>query len=291
MAEARREIVTALKFHRAAMKHQQQEQQQQQQQQQEETELQPSLHSMQQVAFEEGKSKSRRNPRIYASQMPNNFTSYVDNFPYSGFVCPPNNNAYSWPLPPAAPPLLPENPNFALPNQTLGLNLNLQDFNNLDSCFYQSVSIPSNFSSTSSPSTSSSPPLSVEVPCNEAMVSQEGLPPIMAANAESNMLMNYGDSDLHHAVDDKEMAEIRSIGEQHQMEWNDTLNLVTSACWFKFLKAMDIDPEEKAEEFGHHPFDEFMEFPSWLNTNESCLEQHLNDYCSDDYMQDPTLPW
>ncbi|KAL2544706.1 uncharacterized protein Fot_13939 [Forsythia ovata] len=95
------------------------------------------------------------------------------------------------------------------------------------------------------------------------------------------------DLDLHPAMDDKEMAEIRSIGEQHQMEWNDTMNLVTSAWWFKFLKAMEISPEEKTEDYGlFSPFDEVMEFPAWLNANESCL----NDYCSDDYLQDPALP-
>ncbi|CAI9094546.1 OLC1v1030306C1 [Oldenlandia corymbosa var. corymbosa] len=292
MAEARREIVTALKCHRAAMKQQQQQQQHHHHHKETELQQQPPLQPIQQLAPEqEGKAKSRRNPRIYASQIPNNFTNYVDNSPCSAFVCPPNNHPspYPWSLPPVAPPLLPENLNFALPNQTLGLNLNLQDFNKLDSCFYQTMSNPSNFSATSSSSTSSSPPLSAEVPCNDAVISQEVVPPLISANAESSM-MNYGDSDLHHAVDDKEMAEIRSIGEQHQMEWNDTLNLVTSACWFKFLKAMEIDPEEKAEEFGHHPFDEVMEFPSWLNANESCLEQHLSDYCTDDYMQDPALP-
>ncbi|KAL3500341.1 hypothetical protein ACH5RR_039434 [Cinchona calisaya] len=292
MAEARREIVTALKFHRAAMKQaneQQQQQQHQHQQLQQENEFQSPLQPLQQE--QEGKSKSRRNPRICASNnMTNNFPSYVDNLPCSAFACPPNNYPYYWPLPPVAPPLLPENLNFALPNQPLGLNLNIQDFNDLEKSFYQSASFPSIYSTTSSPSTSSSPPLSVatEEVIPSVAIPQEGFP-LVAANAESSM-MNYGDSDLHHAVDDKEMAEIRSIGEQHQMEWNDTLNFVTSAWWFKFLKAMEIDPEEKAEEYGNFPFDEVMEFPSWLNANESCLEQHLSDYYSDDYMQDPALP-
>lgn len=100
---------------------------------------------------------------------------------------------------------------------------------------------------------------------------------------------------LHPAMGDEEMAEIRSIGEKHQMEWNDTLNLVTSARWFKFLKTMETTPERKeetGEDDGFHPFDELMEFPSWLNANESCLlQQHLEDYCSEDYSQDPVLPW
>ncbi|CAI9755611.1 unnamed protein product [Fraxinus pennsylvanica] len=107
-----------------------------------------------------------------------------------------------------------------------------------------------------------------------AMVAVSGLPEM--------------DLDLHPAMDDKEMAEIRSIGEKHQMEWNDTMNLVTSAWWFKFLKAMEISPEDKTEDYGlFSPFDEVIEFPDWLNANESCL----NDYCSDDYLQDSALPW
>ena len=35
------------------------------------------------------------------------------------------------------------------------------------------------------------------------------------------------------------MAEIKSLGEQHQMEWNDTMSLGTSAWWFNCLKNME----------------------------------------------------
>ncbi|GLT74197.1 hypothetical protein SLA2020_460080 [Shorea laevis] len=101
---------------------------------------------------------------------------------------------------------------------------------------------------------------------------------------------SYSGGGLHHAMDDEEMAEIRSIGEQHQMEWNDTMNLMTSAWWFKFLKTMELGPEVKVQNDGYQLFDQIMEFPSWLNANESCLQQHLNDYCPDDYYQDPALP-
>lgn len=100
-------------------------------------------------------------------------------------------------------------------------------------------------------------------------------------------------SGLHPALDDKEMAEIRSIGEQHQMALNDTLNLATSAWWFKFLKTTEDGPgeEKNGEDYGCYPFDEVMEFPSWLNANESCLQQHFNDHYSEDYFQNPALPW
>lgn len=99
-------------------------------------------------------------------------------------------------------------------------------------------------------------------------------------------------SGLHPTLDDKEMAEIRSIGEQHQMELSDTLNLATSAWWFKFLKTTEVGPGEdkNVEDYGCYPFDEVMEFPAWLNANESCLQQRLNDHYSEDYFQNPALP-
>lgn len=110
-------------------------------------------------------------------------------------------------------------------------------------------------------------------------ISQEGGAPIA-------QMVNSEDSRLHPSMDDQEMEEIRSIGEQHEMEWNDSLNLATSAWWFKFLKAMEIEPDEKnfAEDYGCYPFDEVMEFPPWFNPNETCL-QHVDDTYSH-----PTLP-
>ncbi|XVF35239.1 hypothetical protein REPUB_Repub18cG0128400 [Reevesia pubescens] len=299
MAEARREIVTALKFHRAAMKQATEQQQQQQQQQQPELQQQqlsqPSSHLSSPPPFEqESKTKSRRNPRIYPSST-NNFSTYnLDNFSYSSFSQhyppppPPHPNPYSWPASPIPHSSPTDTLNFTLPNQTLGLNLNFHDFNNIDTNLYHnSCNNPSIYSS-SSPSSSSSPTLSVvteEVPF--VALSHEVGPGTMAdLSAES-----YGGGGLHHAMDDEEMAEIRSLGEQHQMEWNDTMNLVKSAWWFKFLKTMELGPEVKAEDDGYQPFDQVMEFPSWLNTNDSSLQQHFNDLCPDDYFQDPALPW
>ncbi|KAL0323938.1 UNVERIFIED_CONTAM: hypothetical protein Scaly_2360900 [Sesamum calycinum] len=281
MAEARREIVTALKFHRAAMK--QASEKQQQQHMGSGPEIQPFEPSSHQLSLEqEAKLKSRRNPRIYASNssISNNFpTNYLENFSYSPGLCPP----YSWSISPTAPPpppLVQENLDFALPSQALGLNLNLQDFTNLDTTAFHCSPNPSSIYSSSSPSTSSSPlsATTEEIPCMGAPLS------VVAEVAE------FEDSGFHTAMDDKEMAEIRSIGEQYQMEWNDTLNLVNSAWWFNFLKSMEVEPEnQNGEHFMNSPFDEVMEFPAWLNANESCL-QHVNDFCSDDYFQDPALP-
>ncbi|XP_073029327.1 uncharacterized protein [Primulina eburnea] len=72
---------------------------------------------------------------------------------YSQVLCSP----YSWPVSAIASPLLlQENLNFVLPSQTLGLNLNLQDFNLLETpC--NGISKSSSVYSSSSASTSSSP--------------------------------------------------------------------------------------------------------------------------------------
>ncbi|XP_047170035.1 uncharacterized protein LOC124838474 isoform X4 [Vigna umbellata] len=259
MAEARREIVTALKFHRAAMKEASEQKQQQQQTQEQQRRPSVSLQPSQCLTFDQdGKFKSRRNPRIYPA-CTSNFSGYTDDLSYSclsHYSClsqPPPSvpNSYTWPAAsPITPPhLMTENPNFILPNQTLGLNLNFQE------------ELPS-----------------LGISQGEELYS-------MGDTVESNAARQVNGG-LHTAVDDEGMAEIRSLGEQYQMEWNDTMNLVKSACWFKFLKNIEHrGPEDKNEEDTNHNFDQLLEFPAWLNANESCLEQ-----CSVDYFQDSSLP-
>lgn len=178
----------------------------------------------------------------------------------------------------APPPLAPESLNFALPSQPLGLNLNLKDFSNLDTTAFHCSINPSSIFSCSSGSTSSSP-VSANTDENPCL----GAPP--------PSVVDYGDSGLHPAMDDKEIARIRSIGEQYQMEWNDTMNLVNSAWWFKFLRESENECENReGEYFVNSPFDEVAEFPAWLNANETCLQQ-VNDSFSDDCLLDPALPW
>jgi hypothetical protein len=295
MAEARREIVTALKFHRAAMKQQQQQQQQIQEQQQQSPPLQPQSPPHPCFDQEEGGIKSRRNPRVYPSSTAN-FCHYLDNLSYSHPPFAPY--PFSWPAAsPLAPPSCADTLNFTLPNQPLGLNLNFRDFCNLETSLYHNRNIPSLYSS-SSPSSSSFPNLSVatdhqEVP--SAPISQQEVGTPALADAMDSTVAAGGDTGggLHAAMDDEEMAEIRSIGEQHQMEWNDTMSLATSAWWFKFLKTMELGgPEVKVEaDDEYHPFHEVMEFSAGLDANESCLQQYSNDYGSEDYFQDPALPW
>lgn len=313
MAEARREIVTALKFHRAAMKQasEQQQQQQQLQQQQQSPLVQPPTHEPH--VEQQARMKSRRNPRIYPSTTTsNNFSNYLDKFLYpQNFSHPAPPNPYAWPASPITTLPFTENLNFSLPNQTLGLNLNFQDFNNIETSLYHNsnnnpsfYSTSTNSNSVSSPSSSSSPTLSTAV--DQELVPVVGPPAVGAdhgfeSSATTSGGGGGGGGGLHAAMDDEEMEEIRSIGEQHQMEWNDTMNLMTSAWWFKFLKTMELggpDDHMKGGDHdidGYHPFDEVMEFPAWLSANESdngCFQQHFDDYyCPEDYFQNPALPW
>lgn len=278
MAEARREIVTALKFHRATMKQQANEQQQQQLSLQS-----PPAQPLQQD--EQEMMNSRRYSRaIYPSSSTANFSNYLDNISYSSLSSYSSPNPYSWATSSIAPPSVAENFNLALPNQALGLNLNIHDFNNLDATLYHNNNSYPSFS----PSSSSSPTLS-------SATTEDLIPNLVTVSQEGTSVVDMtGGGGLHPAMDDEEMAEIRSIGEQHDMEWSDKMNLVTSAWWFKFLKTMEIGPEAmSAEDDGYNsPFDQVMEFPSWLiNANEGCLQQHFNDLSSDDYFQDPALPW
>ncbi|GMQ02345.1 hypothetical protein CsSME_00048629 [Camellia sinensis var. sinensis] len=338
MAEARREIVTALKFHRAAMKQSNEQRHQPppprpQEPQPQHQQLQPPA---QQLSVQQGKIKSRRNlPKIYPSTKPS-FSNYLASISHSSqTICCSSQNPYSscpasQIAPPPPSPANPENLNInlTLPSQTLGLNLNFQDFNNLDATmYYKNCNNPSSiYSSSLSPSSSSTSPSTTlpvnttdqEFPRSSASLSilqQQGTSAAMGDVADPANRggggVGGGDLGLHLAMDDQEMAEIRSIGEQHEMEWNDTLNLVTSAWWFKFFKTTKIRPKGKGkddnddndndnyddddddddDDDGYYPFDEVMEFPAWLN-NSNDGHHYMNDHCSlDDYFQAPALPW
>ncbi|KAH9605396.1 hypothetical protein KSS87_003377 [Heliosperma pusillum] len=285
MAEARKEIVTALKFHRAAMKQASEQQQQQQQQLDYQT---PQQHSISRIH-----DCDLRNPKIESSNFTNtnNMVGYVPYYPsyYNNIN---NNNNNSYPL--IEPSLLMhESLNMPLPNQTLGLNLNLQAFANLDTTFCHSINNTcSNFNYTSpspmSPSSSSSSTPRDVI----GTVSAEGAGVGVGPTVE---LM----SDMHHpSLDEEEMAKIRLIGEQHQIEWDDTLDLVKSARWLKYIKSVEFGNKDikGGEEINYSnnnhysecPFEEIMELPPWLSANDqSLLQQHLQESCS----EGTSLPW
>lgn len=301
MAEARREIVTALKFHRASMKQASEEEKQQKfQQQQQEQGLRLPHSNQQQLSsfdFEQDLRLSRRrNPRIYPSCM-NNLSN---DFSYSSSsFSHPSLSLPTWPISSSfSPNLFVENSTITLPNQALGLNLTLHDFNinNLDATtLFLDNNINTNNNELSfcsfSPPPSLSPPLcptnDLEIPSiNE--VSQGEDVSSMVDTIESPPTNQVKEGGIHAAIDDEGMEEMRSLGEQYQMEWNDTMSFVTSTMWFNFLKKMENDaPQEDA---CHHVFDEFMDFePTWLNAQEErCLEQWSEP---EKDLLDLGLPW
>ncbi|XP_023546423.1 uncharacterized protein LOC111805835 isoform X1 [Cucurbita pepo subsp. pepo] len=277
MAEARREIVTALKYHRAAMKKAEQELQPQ-------TPLDPSPARSHEAKIRPRKilkSSSIDRNRVYDSQT--NFNTNSNNYynlkNLSNYDPSMNCSFPIWSL--NSQSMEGDNMmSIVLPEQTLGLNLNLQDFNNLEMNLFSngnSVSVSGSGSGSGS-SSSSSPSLSIET-------DQE------APNwtSESNTSGGGSGGGLHVAVGEEEMAEIRSIGDKHEMEWSDKMNLVKSAWWLRFMKIGKKEEEGIGFGFGDE-FDQILEFPDWMNNgNETCFqEQLLNDYCSNDHDDHPS---
>ncbi|KAL6544262.1 hypothetical protein OROGR_010759 [Orobanche gracilis] len=256
MAEARREIVTALKLHRARRK---------QQPQPEVSSNRPE--SRPSSSEHEARLKSRRNPRIYASNSSTacNESKYLPSDHCRNSIGYPTGLYYPYcprPVSSFAPPLfLQENLNFVLPTQTLGLNLNLRDFNNLEITRFRSAtdsSLMLDASSSTSASCSPAPSVSVdEIPMNTVA------------------------------------AEIRSSEDQNQIGWGGGLGFEISDVRAEFLESMEIGPDEKlkGEGFVSSPFDGVMEFPAWVIADESCL-QHVSGFCGGGCcFQDHALPW
>ncbi|KAJ0987474.1 hypothetical protein J5N97_005830 [Dioscorea zingiberensis] len=287
MAEARREIVTALKFHRAAMKQAVEQQQQQ--------------HTAPPLAPPPPPPPppppqplppplEEPTPRMCHTNvmLPN----YLHNPPVQPYTYP---SPLSWPYSPIAPlPVVSDNLNLPLPNQPLGLNLSFQGFTNLESPFYNNKPA---LLSLLSPSSSSS---SYSSPSSPMTLSGLQVPAVLnGPQTCSEDAFDPASSVLHPVMDDEEMAEIRSLGEQHEMEWNDTMNLMTSAWWCKFLNKMELDSHTGlgGDGDGFQVFEEIMDIPTWLsdgsggNASDSCfLPQHFDDYYSDNYLQDTALP-
>ncbi|KAJ3673191.1 hypothetical protein LUZ60_006565 [Juncus effusus] len=234
MAEARREIVTALKIHRAAMK---QAKEKEQQQQQKQMQLQQQLLQQPQTL-----SPSNNDPLFEPyKEYPfnySNFSNYLCNTEVSPFAY----TSFSWPQPIIAP-ISPIFNNFNLdlpfPSQPLGLNLNFQGFNSIDS------TLPSQPLAFSKPITQSSPTTS-------SNYSHSYSSPTTQNYEASKLHQNETSVSLHPVMDEEEIAEIYSLGEKHDIEWNDTVNLVTSAWWSKFLKNLEEGQGESMEGIERH---------------------------------------
>ncbi|MED6150318.1 hypothetical protein PIB30_071182 [Stylosanthes scabra] len=161
----------------------------------------------------------------------------------------PSYSPVSPPPSPAPLPLVIENFNFPLPNHNLEWNLSVPDFNYSDDIIFLDNSISSVNSqliSYSSSFPSSSPLLAMvdqEVPSiakQDPEVSQ-----LITENVEVVAKTQVGKPNLHAAIDDEVMEEIRLIGEQYQKEWDDTMELITSIWWLNILSNIENDAQEE----------------------------------------------
>ncbi|KAG6528457.1 hypothetical protein ZIOFF_010632 [Zingiber officinale] len=259
MADARREIVAALKLHRASMKQANQPQ------------------SMAATSTLQGRSHE-----LVVGSIRNSI-----NHPPDGALAKYFHASPFLPMNSSSPFSSTYQLNFCLPDQPLGLNLNLQTFQNLDTSIYHSIHNPTPAEPSSSQALLSS--------CSNA--SPNAVP---GTKQSSHVAFDPSSVSLHRAIDEEEMAKIQSIGEQHDMEWNDKMNLATSAWWSKFLKSMEGGTDEgQCGANGNciYAFSETLDMPYRLNggvgedAKESSLsQQHLDDYFHvDDYLQDATL--
>ncbi|KAF8728930.1 hypothetical protein HU200_018229 [Digitaria exilis] len=284
MAEARREIVTALKIHRASMKQAKEQQQQQQL-------MQLQLQQQQQEQSHAATTRASAPPMMsYGS-----YSDYLYNSPFSHFTSPSSysSSPLTYQTPVVEPLVNSEHNNnldhclVPLPAQPLGLNLSFQGFNsfvgddtkNNSACSFDPPLLQP--SPASSYSVYSSP--SVTMPSHDLS---------SAVTMENTSLA--ADASLHRVLDDEEMAAIYSIGEQHDIEWSDTMNLVTSAWWSKLLES--IEDKGNGQEVGgsvanttEDPL--LVDMPCWFQDNnlvghEANQESssgvpagmHLNDY-------------
>ncbi|KAM3279887.1 hypothetical protein ACQJBY_046953 [Aegilops geniculata] len=222
MAEARREIVTALKIHRASMREAKEQQQHQQ--------LVQEFQHHQEVQVVQDHRLACSAPSM------SSYGSFSD-YPFAHSTATNSSCSYysspllSYHTPPAAPmvPMVDALDHLLpLPTQPLGLNLSFQGFggdvsgedakNNTASSFFDPPPLLQQPSPASSYSVYSSPPATT-------MASQD----VASATVENTS------PSLHRVLDEEEMAAIYSVGEQHDIEWSDTLNLATSAWWSTLL--------------------------------------------------------
>ncbi|CAA7401208.1 unnamed protein product [Spirodela intermedia] len=71
---------------------------------------------------------------------------------------------------------------------------------------------------------------------------------------------------LHPAMSEEEMAEIRSIAEQHDVEWSDRLSMTESAWWSSFLE----ETTGSGEGVCPPPLEDLLEIHEW-GSNRPCL--------------------
>lgn len=273
MAEARREIVTALKIHRASMR---QAKEQQQQQQLLQLQQQQEVHHHQ-VVQEQSQTGSRVACTPMTMSPYASFSDYLYNSsPFSHLTATTSSSSTGSYFSPLQLPYHSSTPAVApmqqadaldhlmlpLPTQPLGLNLSFQGFtsssvnvggvvdvddackNDITACSSLDPITPllqpspaSSYSVYSSPSATMAGSNDY-MSSSGAVTADQNSSSLAAAAAVASEAS--GQLQLHRALDDEEMAAIYSIGEQHDIEWSDTMNLVTSAWWSKLQDSVGI---------------------------------------------------
>lgn len=277
MAEARREIVTALKLHRATKKHAT-ELQKFQQQQHHNPSPSPNLELSPPV-LEEIQKELNEN-RI-------NFTTHPFNYAFSNHLqntnlLPYEYHSFPWIHLPIAPILVHENLNITCHNHPLVLDPNLQSLSNRNNSFGDKLYWKSTMQQSSQPTSSSSRSPESIMPSFQASCLSKS-----SCHASCDAL-DPASRALHPRMDADEIAEIHLIGEQHDIEWNDKMNMMASAWWSKFLRNMDDGFCEDAggEKIGSHMSDEEFNMLSCLsngNAREPCfLEQCMWNYYNEE---------
>ncbi|KAG6508275.1 hypothetical protein ZIOFF_033649 [Zingiber officinale] len=216
MAEARREIVTALKLHRATMKHATELQKfQQQQQQHQNPSPSPTLELSPAVLGEIQKELNEN--RI-------NFTTHPFNYTFSNHLqntnlLPSEYHSFPWMHLPITPIPVHENLNITYHNNPLGFHPNLQSFNNRNNTFGDKLYWKSTMQPSSQPTSSTSSSLESIMPSFQASCLSKS-----SCRASCDAL-DPASRAFHPWMDADEIAQIHLIGEQHDMEWNDKMNM------------------------------------------------------------------
>uniref|UniRef100_A0A0D9VV34 Uncharacterized protein n=1 Tax=Leersia perrieri TaxID=77586 RepID=A0A0D9VV34_9ORYZ len=193
------------------------------------------------------------------------FSDYLYNSPLTHFSAPPATTCYSSPLPyhhhstPAASSAAPhmvghglamDHLHLPLPAQPLGLNLSFHGFNSVDVDVISDIDVGGSGKVVST--SSFDPPLiHHQQPSPTSSYSVYSSPSVAAGGGQENTSVAAAaeaDPSLHRVLDEEEMAAIYSIGEQHDIEWSDTVNLVTSAWWSKLLDTVEGGGQAEGQE-------------------------------------------
>ncbi|KAI4986449.1 hypothetical protein ZWY2020_019079 [Hordeum vulgare] len=262
MAEARREIVTALKIHRASMREAKEQQQQQQLVQQLQHQQEVQVVQDNRVAFSApGMSSYGPFSDYLHSSSPFAYSTSSSNSGYSYYSSPPLLPYHT----PVVAPMLPMvdalDQLVPLPTQPLGLNLTFDGFGG-----GVGGEDAKNFTATSS---SFDPPSLVQQPSPASSYSVYSSPPpaTMVSQDMASAAAENTSQSLHRVLDEEEMAAIHSAGERHDIEWSDTVNLATSAWWSRLLESVEHGEGDdgatvaqetcKADSMGMHLSDEY----------------------------------